>query len=366
MAPDQEPRQAPLLLHVFATFAIGGPQVRFVALAESFGLRYRHIVVAMDGDYACADRLPPGLDVRYERVEAPKGATVRNVSRFRRLLRILSPDLLVTYSWGSLEWAMANIPSLVRHIHVEDGFGPEERESQLARRVLMRRLVLARTIVVVPSRTLWRVATQKWKLNPRRVRYVPNGMRFAGQRIAATASEPIIGTVATLRPVKNLSRLVRAFRQVANVTPARLVIGGDGPERPDLEQLTAKLGLGGRVCFTGYLNDPMLLYGHLDIFALSSDTEQMPLSVIEAMASGLPVAATAVGDVKDMLAAQNQALVREPTDAALADAIATLARDSELRSSVGAANRARAEAEFSLSAMVLAWGALFDGGDDLP
>ena len=122
--------RAPLLLHVFSTFAVGGPQMRFVTLAEAFGARYRHVVMAMDGDYACASRLPPGLDVCCEQIEVVKGATLANVRRFRRRLREIAPDVLVTYNWGAIEWAMANIPRLVRHIHVEDGFGPEERTRQ--------------------------------------------------------------------------------------------------------------------------------------------------------------------------------------------------------------------------------------------
>ncbi len=65
--------RAPLLLHVFSTFAVGGPQMRFVTLANAFGERYRHIVMAMDGDHACAARLAPGLDVRCEPIERQKG-----------------------------------------------------------------------------------------------------------------------------------------------------------------------------------------------------------------------------------------------------------------------------------------------------
>ncbi len=175
MPADPAAGRAPLLLHVFSTFAVGGPQMRFIALAAAFGPRYRHIVMAMDNDHACAARLVPGLDVRCERIEVEKGATFSNVRRFRRRLRAIAPDVLVTYNWGAIEWAMANIPRRVRHIHVEDGFGPEERERQLPRRVLTRRLVLARSTVAVPSRTLWRIATEVWRLDPHRVRYVPNG-----------------------------------------------------------------------------------------------------------------------------------------------------------------------------------------------
>ncbi|MBO0710164.1 MAG: glycosyltransferase [Acetobacteraceae bacterium] len=356
---------APLLLHVFSTFAVGGPQQRFVTLATAFGTRYRHIVVAMDANLACAARLPAGLDVRCEPVAATKGAftsTIRNRRHFRQRLREIAPDALVTYNWGATEWALANIPRLTRHIHVEDGFGPEERDRQLARRMLLRRLALARSTIVVPSRTLWRIATGSWRLDPRRVRYVPNGIdlvRFNG--CSPPADEPVIGTVAVLRPEKNLSRLLRAFRLVVDAMPAQLVIAGDGPERGRLQALAAELGLDGTVRFTGHLDDPAALYRGLDVFALASDTEQMPLSVIEAMASGLPIAATAVGDVSAMVAAENQAFVAPLDDAALGAAIMALAQDKALRLRVGAANRAKAEQEFGVETMVATWAALIDG-----
>jgi glycosyltransferase involved in cell wall biosynthesis len=353
----------PLLLHVFSTFAVGGPQIRFVTLARAFGDRYRHVVIAMDDDLSCAQCLPAGLDVRYERIEEAKGtiATIGNVHRFRRRLREIAPDVLVTYSWGATEWALANVPRLAQHVHVEDGFGPEELARQIRRRVWVRRLALARSVVVVPSRTLWRIATETWRLDPRHVRYVPNGVdlaHFAGPH--TTGSEPVIGTVAALRPVKNLARLMRAFRLVADVVPARLVIAGKGPELPSLEQLAVELRLGGRVEFTGHLHDPAALYHTLDVFALSSDTEQMPLAVIEAMASGLPISATAVGDVPKMVATENQPFVTSADDMALARAMLALVQNPALRERVGMANRAKAEAEFDEQTMVAGWRAVFE------
>lgn len=355
---------APLLLHAFPSFAVGGAQMRFAVLANHFATRYRHIVVAMDGDYSCAKALATELDLRQVPVTAPKQATLGNVRRFRKLLNEFAPDVLVTYNWGSIEWAMANIPRVSRHIHVEDGFGPEEREAQIRRRVLTRRLVLARSTVVLPSRTLWRIATEVWALNPGRVHYVPNGIdldRFAGGDRAPTA-EPVIGTVAGLRREKNVARLLHAFRHVHDRLPARLVIAGEGPELPGLEALAAELGVGERVHFVGHIADPAPLYRSFDVFALSSDTEQMPLSVIEAMAAGLPIAATDVGDIAVMVAVENRQFVVPCDDAALADAIMLLLRDPALRSQVGAANRAKAVAEFDQARMLDAWRGLFDGG----
>ncbi|HET7881965.1 MAG TPA: glycosyltransferase [Acetobacteraceae bacterium] len=352
---------APCLLHVFSTFAVGGAQRRFAALTAALGTRYRHLITALDGNYACLSHLATGLDMRCEPIEMAKGATLGNVSRFRRRLREISPDALATYNWGSIEWAMANIPRLAPHMHVEDGFGPEERQRQLPRRVLTRRLVLARSTVVVPSRTLQRIATETWRLDPRRVHYVPNGVdleRFAA--IPTAHAGLVIGTVAALRGEKNLARLMRAFRRVLDVVPVQLVIAGDGPERPSLEQLGAELRVTEHVRFIGHLDDPAPLYRELDMFVLSSDTEQMPLSVIEAMASGLPIAATAVGDVAAMVSRANQPFLAALDDAPLAEAIIALARDAGVRAQIGAANRAKAVAEFGADAMVAAWQRLFD------
>src|SRR5580658_2961921 len=152
------------VLSVFATFAVGGPQVRFAALANRYGARYRHLIVAMDDNYACRERLSPTLDVHFPSVPIRKGATLANLRTFRRFLRTQKPDVLVTNNWGSIEWAMANLPALVRHVHIEDGFGPEERDRQIRRRVLTRRLVLRWSAVALPSQTLTRIATDIWRL----------------------------------------------------------------------------------------------------------------------------------------------------------------------------------------------------------
>ena len=124
---------------------------------------------------------------------------------------------------------------------------------------------------------------------------------------------PVIGTVAALREEKNISRLMHAF---AMLPAGRLVIVGDGPQRPALEALAASLGVAERVCFAGHHLDTAAFYAQFDIFALSSDTEQMPLSVIEAMASGLPVVSTDVGDVRLMVASENIPFVTGLDDAA--------------------------------------------------
>jgi glycosyltransferase involved in cell wall biosynthesis len=357
------PDHRPLLLHVFSSFAVGGAQVRFAAIANRYPHAWRHAIVAMDGNLECRERLSAEIDVSYPDIAARKGDTLGNALRFRRVLHEMRPDTLVTGNWGSIEWAMANALPIVRHIHTEDGFGPEERDRQLPRRVWTRRIFLRRATVVLPSRTLWRIATEQWRLNASQIRYIANGIdlaRFAGGSVAEFPGEgPVIGCVAALRAEKNFYRLIRAFSLAAAESSARLVIVGDGPERAGLERLVASLGLAGRVLFTGHVPEPAPLYRAFDVFALTSDTEQMPMTILEAMAAALPVAATDVGDIKEMLAPENRATIVPRDDRALADVFLMFLRQPELRHSIGAANRARAERDYDQEIMFRAYAALF-------
>jgi glycosyltransferase involved in cell wall biosynthesis len=359
--PTRDGPSAPLVLHAFPTFAVGGAQVRFAAIANHFGAGFRHIVVSLDGNLACRERLDPGLAIIFPTVTATKNAMLANAWRFRRLVGDWRPDVLVSYNWGAIEFALANIVPVTRHLHVVDGFGPEERATQIPRRVLVRRLALSRTPVVLPSRNLVRIATEIWKLPPKMIRYVPNGVdlaRFATIGAQRDTGEPVIGTVAALREEKNILRLVRAF---ATLPSGRLLIVGDGPQRPALEALAASLGVAGRVQFAGHHQETAAFYAQFDIFALSSDTEQMPLSVIEAMASGLPVVATRVGDVPLMVAEENAGFITPLDDAALAAALAAMSGDRDARQRIGRANLAKAQREFDQAAMFEAHGALWRG-----
>ena len=363
------PERALRILHVFSTFAVGGPQRRFAAIANHFGPHFHHIVRAMDGRADAGYLLDDGANVEFAAGAFPRGNILATRCTTRRMLKEARPDLLVTYNWGAVEWAMANWPPLVRHIHVEDGFGPEEADRQLRRRVWFRRAVLRHSTVVLPSQTLVRIATEIWRLDPARLKYIPNGIpcaRFGGSADPQLTQQflgqgPVIGTVATLRREKALDRLITAFAEVRARRPAHLVIAGDGPERTALERAVGDRGLFRHVTFTGQIAQPERILGAFDIFAVSSDTEQMPLSVLEAMAAALPVAATDAGDIMDMVAAENRQLVVGKTAPLLANALHRLLDDAGLRARLGAANRARALARYDEAQMFDAYERIFRG-----
>ncbi len=319
----------------------------------------------------CAARVAPGVELTTLPFPALPGERLpARLRRIRRTIGEAAPDALVTSNWGSIEWAMANLlPPRVRHLHMEDGFGPDEAVRQKPRRVWTRRGVLRFSDVLLPSRNLERIALGEWRLPAQRLHFVPNGLdltRFNPDGPVADLGLPgegaVIGTVAALRPEKNLGRLLRACAILAREGVAfRLAVVGDGPERAGLERLAAELGLAGLARFLGHVADPAAAYRAMDLVALSSDTEQMPFSVLEGMATGLCVVSTEVGDVRAMLAPENHGFLAPKNDDALAQALRSALASKAARSRAGAANRARAEAEYNERRMAERHAALWTG-----
>lgn len=364
--PARRPRR---LLHAFSTFQLGGPQARFVQLANRFGPAYRHTVLAMDGCLDAGQRLGPQVLWEPLTLALRKGGALANRGVCRAALRRLQPDMLLTYNWGAIEWAAANLPRLCHQVHVEDGFGPDEARQQLPRRVLLRRLLLGLpgVPVVVVSAQLQRIALERWQLPAQRVHLLTNGVVLSERapRRERRPGEPLrIGTVAGLRPEKNLARLVRAFAQLRAQRSAELVIVGEGPERPALQALAEALGVGDAVRFTGYLAEPAVEMAAFDLFALSSDTEQLPLAMLEAMALGLPVVATDVGDIASILQGVSPGNVAAPDDAAFAATLVRAVAQPERWAQWGQAGQARVQSAFSEAQMLAQWRAVFDGALD--
>lgn len=338
--------------------------MRFATLARRLDA-YRHRVLSLDGDIAAASILPTEAGVVVEPLTLAKsgGLSVSNLRTLGGALKSARADLLCTYNWGALEAAAANrLGPRLPHLHFEDGFGPEEAARPIPRRAFARRIVLAGSIVALPSTVLQKIALQTWRLRPDLVRLTPNGIdveRFA-RRSPPPSGPPIVISVGALRAEKNYSRLVRCFDRAAANTGARLQLWGDGPEREKLVALAASLPSGARIEFPGRTASPEKALAGAHLFALSSDTEQTPLSLMEAMAAGLPAVSTDVGDVRMMLSEPNRPFVAAPADEDLLTAhLKALIEDASLRDRLGAANAARACAAFSEDAMVAAHAALY-------
>ena len=357
----------PHLCHVFPVFGNGGPEVRTALVINATTDRFRHTILSISGDTSGGHRIYAKGSTRLEAVPKP-GAWGGYPRVLARTLRGLRPDLLITYGWGGVDAILAGrLCGLRRIIHGEDGFLPDEAHGQKARRLIARQVLLrTASCVVVPSQTLVEIAGRLWRLPHRKIHYVPNGvdpLRFsagspsdrsaARNRFGFSDTDVVVGTVGHLRPEKNYARLIRAFSQLPDHLHGKLILVGDGDLRAELVRQVHDLGLAGRVVFAGVVPDPVECYRAMDLFALSSDTEQMPIVILEAMAAGLAVLSTDVGDVRGMVSAENQPYVLpRGDDRAYARALATLAQGSEERMNLGRMNRSRCVGMYDLRVMV--------------
>lgn len=362
------------ILHLHSTFNLGGKEARAVRLMNAFGDRARHTIVsAMPDQLAARDAIAKGI--KYEIAMDPPPLSGRpSVKRYEAIARYMKRfDLVLTYNWGAIDGVMAarvfgrDLPPIVHH---EDGFNQDEATRLNPVRNMYRRIALpAANALVVPSEKLQQVALTQWRQPPDRLRRIANGVQtglYAGkpdpklipQLQKRREGQIVIGAVAGLRPVKDLPMLVRACAGLNS--RFKLVIVGEGPERQAILDTAESMAIEDDVILTGFLPDPHRYMGLFDIFALSSKSEQAPISVIEAMAAGLPVVAPPVGDVPVMVSAYNrQYIAPEHSEVAIRDRIDILAKHPDLREYIGKANRERARALYDEAEMVASYGRLY-------
>ena len=357
------------ILHCHSTFSLGGKEARSVRLMNAFGDAAEHTILsAMPNQLGARTAIAKGIEAAFPS-DAPSLTGTPNPVRLWQLARYMRGfDLVLTYNWGAFDAVMARRlfggPPLVHH---EDGFNEDEAAMLDRRRNLYRRVGLGAAYrLVVPSERLERIARKAWGKSAVRI---PNGIpvaRFAKPPeegvipgFERKAGEIVVGTVAGLRRVKNLPRLVRAFAAMHH-KDARLIIVGEGPQSERIADEARARGVAARVLMPGFLADPARWIGHFDIFALSSDSEQFPISLVEAMAAGLPAVATGVGDVPSIISEDNKPLIVDPADeAAFAAALDSLADQPHLRKAIGAANRERAAALYGEDEMIAAYARLY-------
>jgi glycosyltransferase involved in cell wall biosynthesis len=368
------------ILHIHSTFALGGKEARAVRLMNAFGDRARHTIVSATPDqFGARDAIARGI--RYEIAQDPPPVTGNpSVKRYEAIVRFMARfDLVLTYNWGAIDGVMArrvfvrSNPNLPPVVHHEDGFNQDEAARLNPIRNYYRRFALpAAAALVVPSHTLEAIALNTWKQPRARVHRIANGIatrRFIAKPdpdaipgLKRKPGEVVIGTVAGLRPVKNLPMLVRSAAGVAG--RVRLVIVGEGPEREAIQDVAEGMMFDDQLVMPGLLPEPHRYMGLFDIFALSSLSEQAPISLIEAMAAGLPAVTTPVGDVSQMVAPENVPyLCPSFSDVYYRDHLQALVKHPEARASVGKANQVRARALFDEDAMVASYAALY--GDAL-
>ncbi len=356
------------ILHAHSTFDLGGKEARAVRLMNAWGEAATHTVLSATGKFGAREAIDPAINVAFPD-DAPSLIGKPGPFRYRRLARYMRQfDLVLSYNWGAMDIVAARRlfggPPL---IHAEDGFNEDEADRRNWKRNAFRRLFLRSAYrLVVPSGRLETIARSEWKQPGHRVMRIANGVplqKFAdapSARVGVFDKQPgelIVGSVAGLRAVKNLPRLVRAFAAGDELLQAKLVIAGEGPERAAIQAEAIACGRELDVELPGFMADPHEWIGHFDVFALSSDSEQFPISLIEAMAAGLPCASTDVGDVRSMVAPENLFAIGD--EGVLAEGLRRLLGDPDLRRTVGEANRRMAIAEYDERVMISRYARLY-------
>jgi sugar transferase (PEP-CTERM/EpsH1 system associated) len=279
-----------------------------------------------------------------------------------RLFRRERPHLVHTHGWGTLleglmAARLARVPLVV---HGEHGTLQLKSHQRRAQRWGWR---LVDQVLSVSSRLAARME-QETRFPEERVHTIRNGVdlaRFgrmskleARRALGLEDGDLVVGTVGRLVPVKDQATLIEAMAVAASAgVTGVLVLAGDGPLRAELERRAAQLGIGERVRLLGHRPDVQTVLAALDVFVLSSVSEGLSNTILEAMASGLPVVATRVGGADELVEEGVTGLLVPAGQApSLAAAIVQLAQSESLRARMGRNARQRIEAEFALPVMV--------------
>jgi sugar transferase (PEP-CTERM/EpsH1 system associated) len=359
------------VVHVVDSLAVGGMENGVTNLVNTLTEGIRHTVVTISASGALADRLPPHVE-RHCIGKRP-GLDLGAILKLTRLLRRLRPSIVHSRNWGAFDAVvaarLAGVPAV---IHGEHGREATDPDGLNRRRNRLRRLLaplVSRFVTVSVDLRRWLVMTVK--LPSAKVITIHNGVdvyrfaagdRNAGRETLGLGSRAIVvGTVGRLDAVKDHAGLVEAWAALQAVRPeAELVIVGEGPCRSGLEHRIVELGLRGHVHLPGLSRAvPVLLRG-FDVFVLPSLAEGISNTVLEAMATGLPVVATRVGGNPELVADGVTGTLVTPRDPlALAAAIGAYVNDPALRARHGDAGRRRVLEHFTVDHMAEAYRALY-------
>ena len=340
---------SPLILHVFDGFRVGGTEKRTCNIINYLQWRFRHIIVSNNGNFDAAKHIQSSIEIHYLHPKSIRNKFYPlNILEICRIIRDVRPDLMIACEWGAIDWVLAN--SLYRQcpvIMTVEGFEVSELFSQKKHRLFLRRILYRKcNRVVVCSRVLFRIALRSWKLKAPQLLHIPNGIDCRKFKPApekkSLSDETKLGIIASLIKLKNHRKLLKCIAELPQNMQISLYIAGDGPEFENLRKQCHDSGLDDCVHFLGHVDDTAFFLKGMDIFCLASDTEQMPMVVLEAMATELPIVSTDVGDVKEMLAEENRSfIVNKENDSLYTKALKKLIEDKSLRKSIGKANRQR-------------------------
>ena len=361
------------VLHIVPTLNPGGAERVAVHIVTRLNpRRYEGAVVSLGRREECdLDRLLEEAGVEVQYLGKPPGFDYRMYYRLHRALRDHRPDVVHTHM-QVLRYALPSMLLLKRASLLHTIHNLAERDVEPRARFIQR---YAFNHGVVPIGVATEVALSVERLfGIQECRVISNGIptdRYARPQISRKEwraregfgdDDVLFVCVARFAPQKNHALLLKAFAQGPASDPnAHLVLVGEGVLRQQLEGQAKSLGLSRQVHFLGLRTDIPDVLGAMDVFVLSSDYEGNPLSVMEAMASGLPIVSTAAGGVPDLFENGKEDFLVQPGDVqGLSLSMISLLRNRELRQALGRAAARRARERFDVSTMVQAHEALYE------
>lgn len=359
----------PLIAHVIHRLDVGGMENGLVNLINHMSPgKYRHAVVSLTESTSFRERILRD-DVEFYSLHKAPGHDLGLYVRLWRLMKRLRPTIVHTRNLAAVEAlvpaALAGVPC---RIHGEHGRDLQDVDGTNWKYRLLRRAIapLVHRFIAL-SQDLESYLVNAIGVAPANISRIINGVDIERFRpddgTARTRFEPIpsgsfaIGTVTRMQEIKDPLALVRAFAKL-DAPETFLVMVGDGPLLGTVRREIREAGLERRAWLPGSRDDVDELYRAFDVFALSSRVEGISNTVLEAMASGLPVVATPVGGNAELVVdGETGTLV--PADG-LAGALASYVDDVESARAHGRAGRRRAEESFDIHAMVACYEAVYD------
>jgi sugar transferase (PEP-CTERM/EpsH1 system associated) len=352
------------VLHCLYSFEMGGLENVIIQLVNRLPAdEFAHTVLALTtiGEYRAR---VTRTDVKFIALGKPPGHAVRLYPRILALLREIRPDVVHTCNMAALEIApLSRLAGVRRHIHAEHGL---DIGGDNARHLFLRRLYRRFTHhQIAVSADIHDYLHRRVGMPLRKLSLIANGVDpavFAPGDAAPVPGCPfapgrhrLIGTVGRLAAIKNQVFLARAFvRAVRSGAPEardlRLLIVGEGEMRADIEAILRREGMLDLAWLPGARDDIPAILRMLDCFVLPSYSEGTPLAILEAMAAGLPVIATPVGCVPDLVKEGDTGFLTPPDDdETLAARLLACAASRETKAQVGARARARVERDFNIA-----------------
>jgi sugar transferase (PEP-CTERM/EpsH1 system associated) len=370
----------PLVLHVIHHLYMGGLENGLVNLINNMPVeRYRHAILCVE-DYSDFRLRIQRSDVEIHALHRSRTGVWPMRLAMYRLFRRLRPAIVHTRNMSGLDALLpARLARVPACVHGEHGWDVDDLRGEEHKPVVLRRLhapMVDRYITV--SRDLENYLRRRIGIGAARISQIYNGVdthRFAPRASQLRPALPegfagpdtvLIGAVGRLQPVKDQATLLRAFASLRDSHPAlwpqlRLVLVGDGPLAGELRALVAGLDISAQTWLAGARDDVPQLLASFDMFVLPSLSEGISNTILEAMACGVPVLATAVGGNIELVHDGHDGRLFQPGDVAgLAGLLATYGADAALRKAQGAAARQGALARFSMESMVNNYLAVYD------